>query len=1138
MKYYGLNKRSIKYRVTSAFTALTILVQSMSWAMYGVVLDAAVSTPFNMAYAQEDSQLLNELRDKYKLDDPRNNYSGTEKLDELSSKEYEQSGRNLEGEIIQKYYVNPQSPSSTIDMSKYNDPNRSFTEDLSNNLNSIQQTQLLATPPSIGPSDDIQMNLPAKKNITFEKDENGKIVFQEDANGNIIAEEEAVAAFSITQEEIASSEYTHDQTSNDASNLENIDGKVVSKNYVDEDAYYEKGTDQIQALKTGTTSNALVYKSLMKANESNPAPQIHADSPLLTESNNNLRDARDGEGSWGAQCQEVTTENSTEKHYAVWESKRCASANRQNLDSCQVERDIVFPLQFKRLDGTLPVDSTIEFIDEVTLKITFQSSDNTLLDARGYNSEYNVDTFRHRDCRVYDKRIVMELNDGYEVVSAIKEGGRFDDVLREYVNGTKIYSHRDNTTDYLNGHAIAWSMIPSTEKLLDPSKYYGFPVDAYLEDKYDQYQGRNCEWGNADAPSVDITNAAQSRMDNLIEIGILLGVAGSGEYNSSFILKFNKPLIPDITYNQIPEGCADNVGWEIPVLNVVQPPLEESQFCTMDRWSCTESDSLGVDQTVLDLIPDMFNGDNNNVCLSMNAEGYKCDPLNEQQVCETLSDGTQHCFDWEDIQAQEDACEEYRTDELCYQVKKECQLGWMDENTGACYLWSYEYSCDIGPTVVTTGTDTTNVCAGAIPCMGTECDIGVKESNDEFAQAAAYSEMLNYMSTDSSCIDPEDPSTCTIFDGDKRFCSWDTTGLGNDCCEAPEGTSFYDYLIAANTMNQMALATNPAYDAWLTESTDAAWDTLAEPVSNAFDSYIYEPITSAAESIAGELSGKAVEKIGEAVAETAADQLAKDAAEAAVTDGAEQGIFAGLQQQAMAATNQFLTDTFGPDVASFFFKEALTDTATQTAGDIVMSETMTQVTNFLGNVMLAYMAYQMIKLLITLITACEEEEMDMGMLIMQRQCFPIGDQYCSLRKLGVCIMKRQDHCCYTSMLARIVMEQAYPLLGTDPSAKECAGLSLLEVENLDWDAINLDEWIAAMVGSGIMLDKDCMNDTCLNDRNQNKHDFAVTSDEKTEIYSSQEWAERASEIRTGMQPEEMDCSIVPQPIACKLENGG
>ncbi|WP_175610086.1 conjugal transfer protein TraN, partial [Pseudoalteromonas sp. SK20] len=38
------------------------------------------------------------------------------------------------------------------------------------------------------------------------------------------------------------------------------------------------------------------------------------------------------------------------------------------------------------------------------------------------------------------------------------------------------------------------------------------------------------------------------------------------------------------------------------------------------------------------------------------------------------------------------------------------------------------------------------------------------------------------------------------------------------------------------------------------------------------------------------------------------------------------------------------------------------------------------------------------------------------------------DKYCAKESLGVCYMKRQDYCCYGSILSRIVMEQAHVLL--------------------------------------------------------------------------------------------------------------
>jgi conjugal transfer mating pair stabilization protein TraN len=54
-------------------------------------------------------------------------------------------------------------------------------------------------------------------------------------------------------------------------------------------------------------------------------------------------------------------------------------------------------------------------------------------------------------------------------------------------------------------------------------------------------------------------------------------------------------------------------------------------------------------------------------------------------------------------------------------------------------------------------------------------------------------------------------------------------------------------------------------------------------------------------------------------------------------------------------------------------------------------------------------------------------------------------------------------------LARIINEQAYPQLGRswgEPEHPNCRGLSLQELERLDWSRIDLSEWIALLTQAG------------------------------------------------------------------------
>ncbi len=54
-------------------------------------------------------------------------------------------------------------------------------------------------------------------------------------------------------------------------------------------------------------------------------------------------------------------------------------------------------------------------------------------------------------------------------------------------------------------------------------------------------------------------------------------------------------------------------------------------------------------------------------------------------------------------------------------------------------------------------------------------------------------------------------------------------------------------------------------------------------------------------------------------------------------------------------------------------------------------------------------------------------------------------------------------------MARIINEQAYPQLGRswgDPEYPNCSGLSLQELERLDWSRIDLSEWLAILSQAG------------------------------------------------------------------------
>jgi conjugal transfer mating pair stabilization protein TraN len=118
--------------------------------------------------------------------------------------------------------------------------------------------------------------------------------------------------------------------------------------------------------------------------------------------------------------------------------------------------------------------------------------------------------------------------------------------------------------------------------------------------------------------------------------------------------------------------------------------------------------------------------------------------------------------------------------------------------------------------------------------------------------------------------------------------------------------------------------------------------------------------------------------------------------------------------------------------------------------------------------MTAYMIYSVVMILIRILWTCEQDEFELGAKRELRACHDVGS-YCDDKVLGLCIEKRKAYCCYNTPLARIVNQQAYPQLGRswgDPEEPDCSGLTLDELQRLDWSHIDLSEWLAILHEAG------------------------------------------------------------------------
>ena len=88
-------------------------------------------------------------------------------------------------------------------------------------------------------------------------------------------------------------------------------------------------------------------------------------------------------------------------------------------------------------------------------------------------------------------------------------------------------------------------------------------------------------------------------------------------------------------------------------------------------------------------------------------------------------------------------------------------------------------------------------------------------------------------------------------------------------------------------------------------------------------------------------------------------------------------------------------------------------------------------------------------------------------------CHYVGT-YCSSSVLGVCVKKKESHCCYGSKLARIIQEQGRPQLGlTFGTAKKstCDGFTVDQFAHLDLSRIDFSEVMAEFVEAAKLPDE-------------------------------------------------------------------
>ena len=381
------------------------------------------------------------------------------------------------------------------------------------------------------------------------------------------------------------------------------------------------------------------------------------------------------------------------------------------------------------------------------------------------------------------------------------------------------------------------------------------------------------------------------------------------------------------------------------------------------------------------------------------------------------------------VPAPVDTCSALEDNATCKFLRSECLPAHIDPVTGRCIMHTLHFDCGTDVAAPNT-TVTTTSCGGPIRCMGLECvEPTTKEANADFNQAAAQLGMVQWMDSDKNCVAGGD---CTVFNGTGYSCRNVFFGVQN-CCDTPTNTTLADYIkltfYTYKLTNWTAVA-QYMQNAGLGSIT-SGFQALQNVVSSTW-SDLTQPIVSAWQDLASNFSSD----LASAVEDFTVDTI-KDTAKQYLVDWGEA--------------------VFGEAFATYGGEAAVSS----------MIDTASVAIDFLSTFM---MYYAIAMILISIIWACTDKEFELATKRELKSCKALGS-YCSSRILGICYERSNSYCCYASPLARIVQEQvrtqlslAWPGASANPT---CPGLTVPQLQSVNWNAIDLSEWLGYLKLAGL-----------------------------------------------------------------------
>jgi conjugal transfer mating pair stabilization protein TraN len=394
-------------------------------------------------------------------------------------------------------------------------------------------------------------------------------------------------------------------------------------------------------------------------------------------------------------------------------------------------------------------------------------------------------------------------------------------------------------------------------------------------------------------------------------------------------------------------------------------------------------------------------------------------------------------------------------DKGCAPIGSSCIDYVNGDPSGKCSLYEQTYQCKVADGATKTIKD----CGGQTYCVDGSCfDAGYTPDGD-FAIAITGMEALrqagNYM----------DPSTLTLFNGSASKCRV-TLGIFSCCKTNTKGsnqtnssmmTSMGASLVkSVGSESIQYLGSTYMYDSLFQSDAPNFLINGFESVLGTGSSSTFSPSLSyfgLTVGIGAPAAGTTV-LLGSAEAVAASSAAAAAATATAASAAATAAATAAVGTAAAASTA-------AAAAAATAAADAAASAAAAAAGTASAS----------GTAFLAFdptsFAIAIAIYIITELVSCDQDEQVLGMKRGQNLCVHVGT-YCSSKVLGVCVQKKQGHCCFNSRIARLIASSGRAQLGKSwgaPATPDCGGLTPAELQKVDFSLIDFSEVVADVVAS-------------------------------------------------------------------------